>query len=300
MSRENLDRVQEIFDSALSDDFSATEIPQAVDELVRFYSETDNLGWQAIHAHLAYWAPRMDGNLDGAECLVGLLAEAATAIDPGTSPGLHARALGIAACVPFPDFSGFGTWDMQWEAHQKELSFLEAWLFEGTPLTITDLSFMSDIARSAGVGPLTYMVDHLGQEPLDALRVYLPASGETLQSMTAVSLLVSSHNLARDTSNAISEAGVLVNPRLIHLYCDEGNLLQPWWQEMMEWSPIIDLWKALNDIALTPGVNSGFLLEQLQRSTSWTLYSDPHQAQVFGQDQELFESLTDFLRSLDD
>ncbi len=253
-------------------------------------------GWDALHILLRSWEGRMDRNLDGALNAAGVLESVAVNVDPVSHLAVKARALGLASAVPFPEWNGMGTWDEQSDLWRAELRFLNSYFSYDWPLTVLDLSYLSDYARSAGGRDLFYDSE-LAADPLGQFQIHLPGPGAVLHSMTAVALLAASDEVGAATNAQINAAGVLINPRLLHLFCDEGNVIEPWWTEMLPWDSIITTWKDLNDGAFDPGFNDQFILEQLQRSTTWGLYANPDNAAKVRQDQVLFDNLIEYIES---
>lgn len=283
-------------------------------QLLRPLTDAD---WESLHQAMKELAAFTADNLDLAEDVEKVLQSAADCFsvsqfdaDP-TDLSVYARLLGLKSAIPFPPYGGDDTWTNVINAWLEELRFVAEFRDANLPLTIEDAGFMSDLARSH-CGPDAIAVALMqGQslEPtveaglslLERLRITLPPSGYVLDSMTAVTLLLlprwepQLRVIAEGIDAALREAGVLLNPRRIHLVYDSANVIEPWWREMQGWNRVIERWKQLADWELQIGVTDVLLADALKRSLDWSAYADPAEAALYRQDEEMFAELRAFL-----
>ena len=180
----------------------------------------------------------------------------------------------------------------------EELDLIRRHNEDDIELTVADLSFLSDCGKSAGGGNLFYAAESVSEllpDPFAALRIPLPGAGHVLTSMTAVSLLTSKESVASVAIDTLTRAGVLINPRVIELFCNDQGQPDPWWRELQQWSYVLTTWKAVNADYFLPGENDYYLLEQYRRSLDWSLYAVPRTVELLKQDESRLLPLLDYL-----
>ena len=290
----DLVRIIDVLEAALS--FSGdSEIEEDAAKVAAAFYRLSDANWDSLHEFLFAVQGRMEENVYGADWAAGIVIMAAEKIDPRQNLDTKARALGLASSMPFPPFRGDGTWEDLEDCWFSEMSFLQSARDSDWPLSNLDLAYMSDYARSAGGVPLGLFADDgLMVDPLGQLRIRLSGAGEVLESMTAVSLLASSSKDVRAaTSKQLDNSGMLINPRLIMLFCDDRNGIPFLWDDIKPWFSIIETWKNIrgsHDLS-----NYEYLLHQLDRSTTWSLYADHLKAESFREDEANFRDLIGFL-----
>jgi hypothetical protein len=301
MINNQLRTVTEIVDLAYAGKLRS-QADQAANSFREAIYRLTDADWRQLQAHLLTKTPIAENNLDESEALWSVLFPVAQSINGIDHLAIKVRTIGFVASIRWPDYSGaVSYWDAPTASSLAELDLVDQDACNNAAMTLDDLSFFSDVGRSGAGGELfniSRIADQLTTDPFLRLGISLPNVGEILNSMTAVVLLVSFvDEVAEAASEVLNRSGVLLNPRYIHLFCDDSNSIMPWWTEMYPWSRVIDRWKELNPDAWNPRGKITHLAEQLSRSLTWSLYADQNQARLVRQDEDMLSNLLSFMSS---
>ena len=249
-------------------------------------------GWLEVRRFSALLEPQ-GRNLDQTEDLLAVLKPA---VDAADSVGLKMRLLGLGSCSPSPPSSEIGAWWPQTGLWFDEIALVRETIEGYKP---EDWRHLSDYGRSAAASCFPVRPSAASEDVFARLWLPQPERGRAMNSMTPILLLLQDGPVAQQASDLLTSSGALLNPRLVHLFCDDSNTVLHYWADVHPWETVIDAWKELvYEISLIwrPGENDGLLIEQFQRSITRSNYANPLDGEMMAMDQEAFDALDVFLR----
>lgn len=268
---------------------------QWTERLLNAFRGCTDADWNLAHRYLKEQPAPTD--LDVTEYLWYPARAAAASIDGNVDPALKARAVGFVTAIPWPEYSGDGTWSEVSEGLREEFSVVDSQIAAKRPMAVSDMSFLSELGRAYGVSVHNHypwadeVLSCLAPDPFRPLRMNLPAPGGVLTSMTVVTLLLIEDPEIADTANRmLTEAGVVINPRVFDLYFNDAAVVLPWWRELQPWSGVVTRWREAGAWIGADECGEA-ILAQLRRSLDWSLYGNEKAVSLLRQDEPRFDSL---------